>query len=337
MRRAWTLALLLLSVGVLQGASVAADNGSFTRSSYKSSKGVLSYKTYTPPRAGRRPVNLVVVLHGGGEPVDDAATRSRMNTVAQRLRFVVVYPEQNLAYDSGRKWDWATASKQGRSNREASLIAGITRTVTARHHLDRRRVFVMGMSAGAGMAGAMVASYPELYSGLGIEAGCPFDYAGCAGGSVTPDQSAAAALKAMGRLAKPVPVFNEYGSADPIAAGVRSDQVVPSWLTIDDTLDNGRDDGSISRSPATNQTITPALPAKPYTATGFRDHRGCALALNWIVYGESHAWSGGAQTSAQDPSSDPLAPDATTAMYQFWTHPNTLGASRKCLAVQRGA
>jgi poly(hydroxyalkanoate) depolymerase family esterase len=308
----------------------AADNGEFTAHSYSSARGTLTYRLYTPPNGGSHPTNLVVVLPGAGETADVAAKRSRWNEVAQRRRFVVAYPEQNPEYNAAREWDWATASREGRGNREASLIAGITRTVVADEHLDPARVFVMGISAGAGMASAMAVAFPDIYSGLGIEAGCPFDNVGCGGSSATADDSAAAVIKAMGPFRRPLPVFNEYGNLDPIAVGVSSSQVVPSWLTVDDTLDNGRNDGSVSRSPADQQLVTPPPPNKPYESTVFRDRRGCNLAENWVVYGESHAWSGGAQTGATDVASDPLAPDATTAMYDFFTSPDTLGGSKRC-------
>jgi poly(3-hydroxybutyrate) depolymerase len=134
----------------------------------------------------------------------------------------------------------------------------------------------------------------------------------------------------MGQYRRALPVFNEYGDADPIAYGVGSDQVVPTWLTVDDTLDNGRDDGSVSRSPADSRTELPDPPNKPYQVDVYRDQRGCALAENWVVHGESHAWAGGAQTDPTDVVSDPLAPDATTAMYRFFTSPDTLGGSTRC-------
>lgn len=330
MRRLATGALALVAMAALCVPAVASGSGEFKAYSYSNTKGTLSYKLYTPAGGRARPRDLVVVLPGAGETYDDAATRSRWNTVAARLDFVVAYPEQSLAYNSSREWDWGTASTEGRANREVSLIAGITRTVTTRLHLDPRRVFVMGISAGAGMAGAMVAAFPELYAGLGIEAGCPFDNAGCAGSSVTADQSAAAILKAEGARRRSIPVFNEYGSADPIAIGVSSKDVIPSWLTVDDTLDNGHDDGSVSRDPSDSRIELPALPAKPYSVTEFRDHRGCELGENWVVHAESHAWAGGEQTDAQDVSSDPLGPDATTGMWRFFTSAMTLGGSSRC-------
>ncbi|MCU1603352.1 MAG: hypothetical protein JWO22_4061 [Frankiales bacterium] len=329
MRRRFLAAAALL-VAALPHTASAADHGSYTKHSFTNAKGTLSYTLYVPPTGATRPRNLVVVLPGAGETSDGAMMRSNFNKVAEKLRFVVAYPEQSVAYSSGQEWDWAAASKEGRTNREASIIAGLTRYVTSTVRLDPKHVYVMGISAGAGMASAMAVAFPDVYSGLGIEAGCPFDNAGCAGGSVTADQSAAAVVRAMGRYHHRMPVFNEYGSADPIAVGVSSNLVVPSWLTVDDLLDNGKDDGTVNRAAAENRLVTPAAPNKPYRDQVWRDARGCALGRNWVVYGEQHAWSGGTPTDSSDVSADPLAPDASTAMYRFWTSPRTLNGSTRC-------
>src|SRR5690242_9703082 len=96
-RRLTAAALAIAAVALVVPAG-AADPGQFRDYSYRNAKGSLTYKVYTPPAAGVRPTALVVVLPGAGETSDAAATRSRWNVVARRLRFVVAYPEQNPAY-----------------------------------------------------------------------------------------------------------------------------------------------------------------------------------------------------------------------------------------------
>ncbi len=49
----------------------------------------------------------------------------------------------------------------------------ITRMV-ALHKLDRRRIFITGLSAGGAMTAAMISAYPELFAAPGIIAGLPF-------------------------------------------------------------------------------------------------------------------------------------------------------------------
>ena len=42
------------------------------------------------------------------------------------------------------------------------------------HGLDRRRVFITGLSAGGAMTGVMLATYPEMFAGGAIIAGLPY-------------------------------------------------------------------------------------------------------------------------------------------------------------------
>src|SRR6476646_314672 len=97
------LAAAALLTAALPHSASAAAHGSYTKHSFTNAKGTLSYTLYTPPSGGTRPTNLVVVLPGAGETSDGAMTRSNFNKVAERLRFVVAYPEQSVAYNSSQE------------------------------------------------------------------------------------------------------------------------------------------------------------------------------------------------------------------------------------------
>jgi feruloyl esterase len=62
----------------------------------------------------------------------------------------------------------------------ASIVAGVD-VVLQRFGVDRRRVFVTGLSAGAAMSAALLASSPDVFSAGSIFAGLP---AGCATTSI---------------------------------------------------------------------------------------------------------------------------------------------------------
>ena len=168
MRRGFLMSALLLLAALLP--SPARAESSFGRYAFTGAQGTLEYKVYVPGGKGghRRP--LVVVLHGGGETADTAATRSGWNRVAERFGFLVAYPEQNPEHDEQRTWDWAGPAEQGRAGRETSLISGLTLEVVDRWKADPRRVYVTGISAGAGMASVMAAFYPDLYSAAAMYA-----------------------------------------------------------------------------------------------------------------------------------------------------------------------
>ena len=62
----------------------------------------------------------------------------------------------------------------------------------------------------------------------------------------------------------------------------------------------------------------------PYTVSRWNDGRGSLVQEYWRVTGLEHAWSGG---SAAGSYSDPRGPDATSAMWTFFTHHRGAGAA----------
>ncbi len=65
--------------------------------------GTRRFRLYRPPdaRIGER-LPLMVMLHGCGQDAKSFATSTRMNHIAARERFLVLYPEQDRCRRSGR-------------------------------------------------------------------------------------------------------------------------------------------------------------------------------------------------------------------------------------------
>src|SRR5690606_32636793 len=98
------------------------------------------------------------------------ALGSRMNRLADSKGFVVVYPQQTRRVQALRCWRWFQPDA-AHGFAEADAIADLVRAVVMRHKLDASRVYVAGLSAGAGMAGLAALRHPQLFAAVAMHSG----------------------------------------------------------------------------------------------------------------------------------------------------------------------
>lgn len=157
--RGLMLACLTLAAG--RGAGLACHLGS---------------RVHVPP--GLEPdAPLVVALHGCTQTASAFEHESGWSTLADRYGFVVLYPEQPTCKNSFRCFSWFDPAQIERGRGEIGEIAVMVAAARAEYSIDPTRVYVTGFSAGAGMAVALMASYPEVYQAGAILAGLPFKIA----------------------------------------------------------------------------------------------------------------------------------------------------------------
>ena len=117
---------------------------------------------------------LVVVLHGCGQTAADYVAGADWLALADAHRFAVLAPEQQSANNPKTCFNWFQRGDTTRDAGEAGSIRQMIAKAIADHHLDRRRVFVTGLSAGGAMAATMLALYPDVFAAGAIVAGLPF-------------------------------------------------------------------------------------------------------------------------------------------------------------------
>lgn len=344
-------ALLTLAMPVAVHAAPPSP-ASFTKHTFgvPGAPGTRDYWLYVPAAKGNAPRPLVVFLHGCVQTAVQAAASTRFNQLADKLGFVVVYPQQNVTSGSSAPvsdgngegcWNWFLTDDQQRDAGEPKTIAGITQEVMASQRIDRRRVYVGGVSAGADMAVIMGATYPDVFAAVSPWAGCAYASCGDNGGRLAYD--------AMGPRARQVPMLVMQGTGDTLNVFPLGQGLVDAWLATDDWVDNGVPDGSVSRVPKSvdnggfDQTPQPGsgdpcvrpsnFPCPggvvgfqgtyPYTVEHYANAAGCNILDFWIVHGIEHSVP---KADDSTPFTDPLGPDMTEAAYDFFLH-HPMGAA----------
>ena len=278
--------------------------------------GARRFHAYVPTGLALRPgekLPLLVMLHGCGQTGRDIAAVSRMNRLAARHRFVVLYPEQERVANAQGCWNWFER-RNGRAEAEAATLLAAVDKVARRLPVDLARVAVAGLSAGASMAVLMAALFPHRFCAVAM-------HSGVAPGTA---ESAATALAAMhGRREAHWPDLPAATAAASPVLPVGAPAVLPPLLIV-----HGDADGvvSVRNAAATAQLWAGALGARagavrtlqrgqryPMRVTEFKARGRTVVALREVV-GLAHAWSGGA---AQRPYSDPAGPDASALIWAF--------------------
>ncbi|HYN73819.1 MAG TPA: PHB depolymerase family esterase [Nakamurella sp.] len=288
---------------VRRGASAPADlpvPGQTQHHVHAGPFGSRRYDLYLPIGTAGRSVPLLVMLHGGAQSAADFAMGTRMNEMADRHTFLVVYPEQSREANPNRYWNWYRDSDQHAGAGEPAIIAGIVREIMARHSIDADRVFVAGLSSGGAMAAVMAATYPEMFSAVGVHSGIAY-------GAAHDVSSGFSAMRTGGTpdVGSRLPLIIFHGDSDSVVAPINAEKLLAARLAGED----------LDRWPAPLQQVDPGGPGRQHTRTVFTDDTGTIAAELWLVHGTGHAWSGGSSSGGY---TDPLGPDATAEMVRFF-------------------
>jgi poly(hydroxyalkanoate) depolymerase family esterase len=262
--------------------------------------GVRRYHLFKPPGLQvHERLPLLVMLHGCGQDAQSFALSTRMNRLAARERFLVLYPEQDRSANPQGCWNWYGTRTQAAYGEAAIIMAAIAQVQLA-YPVDSERIAIAGMSAGASMAALLVTRHPDRFKALAMHSGVP-------PGTAASSMSALAARQGRGS-----------------AQALSTTTAWPGLLVIHGARDfivdarNARASAQLwanAAGPYTEKSRRLGRGQRyPMTVTDFKVKGGLTVATLCEIDELGHAWSGG---DARQSHGDAKGPDASRLIWSF--------------------
>jgi poly(3-hydroxybutyrate) depolymerase len=167
--------------------------------------------------------------------------------------------------------------------------------------VDRKRVYVGGLSAGAAAAAIMGTTYDDLYAAIGIHSGLACGVATDLPSALVAMRQGGSDQKVISGGRKPIPTIVFHGDRDTTVHPNNGDQILEQ---------------SVRTMSAQKEVHHGQVPGgHAYTRTVLIDASGRGMLEHWNIHGAGHAWSGGSPAGSY---TDPRGPDATREMLRFF-------------------
>ena len=209
-------------------------------SGFGTNPGDLRMFSYVPANVRPTPA-LVVVLHGCGQTAVGYDLGAGWSTLAKHYGFALLMPHQQPSNNPQGCFNWFKPEDTRRGEGEALSIRQMVARMVADHKIDRKRIFVTGLSAGGAMTSVMLATYPDVFSAGAIIAGLPYGVAtnvrealnGMLQSPARPPRELGNLVRNASKHRTPWPrVSVWHGSADRTVNPANADEIVKQWLDV---------------------------------------------------------------------------------------------------------
>lgn len=260
---------------------------------------------------------LVMILHGCRQDSADIRHISNFDAIADRERFIVVYPF--VTGYSGMRirncWGWWLDQEIRPGAGEVEDLWQIVEQIGREVRIDERRVHVAGLSSGGGMAVAAMVVHADKFASGATVAGLPYSETTRAVAYGAPGATAFKATErvvssmrsVMGKHGRPSPIFIVHSSDDPVVDIQAARNIRDSWACCYE-LDP-------MRSESQSSGITGGV---DWTHCRYRPPRRRSVIETFFIAGRGHGWYGGNPGKFSYPD----APDTSELMWRFFKrHP----------------
>lgn len=117
---------------------------------------------------------LVVVLHGCGQSANDVSELTGWNKLADINDFMVLYPQQKFSNNPNLCFNWFKSKDIDKGKGECESIYQMIHYLTENFNIDKNKVYITGLSAGAAMSMALLATHPQIFSAGAVFAGTAY-------------------------------------------------------------------------------------------------------------------------------------------------------------------
>ncbi len=112
---------------------------------------------------------LVIAYHGIGDTPESMANQSKLDELAARNGFLLVYPDAK-----GKLWSVPRSdAPNNEASRDVARFDALLQKIEQQYNIDRRQVYVVGMSQGATFVHWLIHERPKRIAAAAAHSGAP--------------------------------------------------------------------------------------------------------------------------------------------------------------------
>jgi len=264
------------------------------------------YTLHVPPGYdGRKPMPLVVMLHGLSQDSDEIADLTKMSEKADREGFIVAYPNATkwLGLSAIRAWDVDNGVQLPfTDSNDVQFIKDMVGTIKKNLRVDDNRVFAAGFSNGGMMTYKLASEMSDTFSAVAVVSG------GASGNEVKPAQSVSV-MAVHGTRDHVVPYFGLSLGSALVSLGV------PKFESFRKSFRQWTDNVGITDPPVLDKGdgLITRRSYDPKTGTEV---------IAYGIKGGTHEWPGSDRSKEDRPNSNEAKFAATDRIWEFFkAHP----------------